>query len=37
LLVISAIRRRVFPLSSLPEAMEAAAVAGSLECVVVQP
>jgi alcohol dehydrogenase len=37
LLDISAIRPRVFPLSALPEAMKAAAAAGSLECVVVQP
>jgi alcohol dehydrogenase len=31
------IRPRVFPLTALPDAMEAAATAGSLECVVVQP
>jgi len=37
LLDISSIRPRVFPLTALPEAMEAAATAGSLECVVVQP
>ena len=37
LLDIGAIRPRTFPLSALPEAMEAAATAGSLECVVVQP
>ncbi len=37
LLDISPIRPRVFPLTALPEAMEAAATAGSLECVVVQP
>jgi alcohol dehydrogenase len=37
LLDISAIRPRVFSLSALPEAMEAAASADSLECVVVQP
>jgi alcohol dehydrogenase len=37
LLDIRAIRPRVFPLSALPEAMQAAAAAGSLECVVVQP
>jgi alcohol dehydrogenase len=36
LLDISAIRPRVFPLSALPEAMEAGAAASSLECVVVQ-
>jgi hypothetical protein len=34
LLDISAIRPRTFPLSALPEAMEAAATAGSLKCVV---
>src|SRR5260370_88275 len=34
---VSAIRSRVFPLSELPEAMDAAAKAASLECVVVQP
>jgi len=37
LLDIGAIRPRTFPLSALPEAMDAAATAGSLECVVVQP
>jgi alcohol dehydrogenase len=37
LLDISSIRPRVLPLTALPEAMEAAATAGSLECVVVQP
>jgi len=37
LLDISAIRPRCFPLAALPEAMEAAARAGNLECVVVQP
>jgi alcohol dehydrogenase len=37
LLDISLIRPHVFPLAALPEAMEAAAKAGSLECVVVQP
>jgi alcohol dehydrogenase len=37
LLDIRAIRPRVFPLSALPEAMQAAAAAGSLECIVVQP
>jgi alcohol dehydrogenase len=34
---ISPIRPRVYPLASLPEAMEAAATAGNLECVVMQP
>jgi hypothetical protein len=28
---------RLFPLASLPEAMEAAATSGNLECVVMQP
>jgi len=37
LLDISAIRPLRFPLAALPDAMEAAARAGSLECVVVQP
>ena len=37
LLDIGAIRPRVFSLSALPEAIEAAASADSLECVVVQP
>jgi hypothetical protein len=37
LLDIRPIRPRVFPLAALPEAMEAAAVAGNLECIVVQP
>jgi len=37
LLDIDVIRPRTFPLSALPEAMEAASTAGSLECVVVQP
>jgi alcohol dehydrogenase len=37
LLDISPIRPRVFPLAELPDAMEAAATAASLECVVVQP
>lgn len=37
MLDIGAIRPRTFPLSALPEAMGAAATAGSLECVVVQP
>jgi alcohol dehydrogenase len=34
---ISAIRPRVYPLPALPEAMEAAATAGNLECIVMQP
>lgn len=34
---ITAIRRRIYPLADLPEAMDAAAAAGSLECIVVQP
>ena len=33
---VSAIRPRVFPLAALPEAMEAAATAGNLECVVIK-
>jgi alcohol dehydrogenase len=37
LLDIRAIRPRVFPLAALPEAMEAAATAGNLECIVMQP
>jgi alcohol dehydrogenase len=37
LLDISAIRPRVYPLAALPEAMEAAATAGNLECIVMQP
>jgi alcohol dehydrogenase len=37
LLDISAIRPRAYPLARLPEAMEAAATAGSLEYVVIQP
>jgi alcohol dehydrogenase len=37
LLDVSPIRPLVFPLSALPQAMEAAATASSLECVVVQP
>jgi alcohol dehydrogenase len=37
LLDISAIRPRVFPLAALPEAIEAAATAGNLECIVMQP
>jgi alcohol dehydrogenase len=37
LLEIGAIRPRSFPLAELREAMEAAATAGNLECVVVQP
>jgi alcohol dehydrogenase len=31
------IRPRIYPLAALPEAMEAAATAGNLECVVIQP
>ena len=34
---ISPIRPRVYPLAALPEAMEAAADAGNLECIVMQP
>jgi alcohol dehydrogenase len=34
---IAPIRPRVYPLAALPEAMEAAAAAGSLECIVVKP
>ncbi len=37
LLDISSIRPRVYPLAELPQAMEAAAVAGNLEYVVMQP
>ncbi|MDB5610427.1 MAG: alcohol dehydrogenase [Bradyrhizobium sp.] len=37
LLDIRAIRPRVYPLAALPEAMEAAATAGNLECIVMQP
>lgn len=37
LLDIGPIRPRVYPLAVLPEAMEAAATAGNLECIVVQP
>ena len=37
LLDISPIRPRVYPLEALPEAMEAAASVGSLECIVMQP
>jgi alcohol dehydrogenase len=37
LLDITAIRSRVYPLQALPEAMELAASAGNLECVVMQP
>jgi alcohol dehydrogenase len=37
LLDISAIRPRVFALADLPAAMEAAATAGNLECIVMQP
>jgi len=37
LLDLRAIRARAFPFQALPEAMEAAATAGGLECVVVTP
>jgi alcohol dehydrogenase len=37
LLDITAIRPRVYPLAALPEAMEAAATAGNLELIVMQP
>jgi len=37
LLDLRAIRPRVYPLADLPQAMEAAASAGNLECIVVQP
>jgi alcohol dehydrogenase len=37
LLDITPIRPRVYPLEALPEAMEAAASAGNLECIVMQP
>jgi alcohol dehydrogenase len=37
LLDIRAIRPRVYPLAALSEAMEAAATAGNLECIVMQP
>jgi alcohol dehydrogenase len=37
LLDITAIRPRVYPLAELPQAMEAAATAGNLECIVMQP
>jgi alcohol dehydrogenase len=37
LLDISAIRPRIYPLASLPEAMEAASTAGNLECIVMRP
>jgi alcohol dehydrogenase len=37
LLDLGAIRTRPFPLEALPEAMDAAATVGGLECVVVQP
>jgi alcohol dehydrogenase len=37
LLDINAIRTRSFPLDALPSAMEAAATAGGLECIVVEP
>ena len=36
MLDINVIRPRTFPLSVLPDAIEAAATAGSLECVVVE-
>src|SRR5258708_39876414 len=37
LLDITPIRPRVYPLAELPQAMEAAASAGNLECIVMQP
>jgi alcohol dehydrogenase len=37
LLDLRAIASRVFPLADLPAALDAAATAGSLECVIVQP
>src|SRR5216684_336326 len=37
LLDISPIRPRVYPLAALPKAMDAAADAGNLECIVMQP
>ncbi len=37
LLDIDPIRPRVYPLAALPEAMEAAASAGNLECIVMRP
>ena len=37
LLDLSAIRTRSFPLADLPSAMEAAATAGGLECILVKP
>jgi alcohol dehydrogenase len=37
LLDVRAIRPRVYPLAELPAAMEAAASAGNLECIVMQP
>ena len=37
LLDIHAIRTRSFPLDALPDAMDAAATAGGLECIVVEP
>jgi len=37
LLDITAIRPRAYPLAALPEAMEAAATAGNLELIVMQP
>jgi alcohol dehydrogenase len=37
LLDITAIRTRVYPIASLHDAMDAAAEAGNLDCVVVEP
>ncbi len=37
LLDITPIRPQVYPLAALPDAMEAAASAGNLECIVVRP
>jgi alcohol dehydrogenase len=37
LLDISPIRPRVYPIAELPDAMEAAAASGNLDCVVVRP
>jgi alcohol dehydrogenase len=37
LLDVSSIRPRVYPLAALPDAMDAAATAGNLECIVVRP
>jgi alcohol dehydrogenase len=34
---VGPVRPRRFPLAALPEAMEASATAGNLECVVIQP